>query len=257
MSVATTQDHDNDLLEAIQAGDVARARLAISLGADVNRRDYPESPGNVRYPAGRCMLECAAQDGHTSIVEILLDAGADVNAQDDFALRSAVTVGRAETAAVLLARGANVHADNDYALRIAAAAGDAVLTSLLLSSGAHVHAEENKALRVAAGTAGSAAVVATLLAHGADARARDDESLRQATRAGHADVVVALIAHCDYPSKLLAEIRALAQSRGHGAIVAIVDSHQQMQRLMTSAVNRAVKQTSAAVVVPAALSGPC
>ena len=48
---------------------------------------------------------------------MLLTAGADVHALDDFALRGAAYGDFVETVQVLLAAGANVHADDDYASR--------------------------------------------------------------------------------------------------------------------------------------------
>jgi ankyrin repeat protein len=56
----------------------------------------------------------------TLLVQTLLASGADVHAQDDWALRWAAYDGQTETVQTLLASGANVHANNGYALRWAA-----------------------------------------------------------------------------------------------------------------------------------------
>ena len=58
----------------------------------------------------------AARDGQTEIVELLLEAGADVHAWEDVALRLAADGGHVETIQALLEAGADVHAENDESL---------------------------------------------------------------------------------------------------------------------------------------------
>jgi ankyrin repeat protein len=69
------------------------------------------------------LLIDAAWDGHTETVRMLLAAGADMHAWNDFALRFAAHNGHTETVKALLAAGANVHAMDDYALCHAAMMG--------------------------------------------------------------------------------------------------------------------------------------
>lgn len=63
------------------------------------------------------VLEIEARDGHTSRVKALLEAGADVHADNDEALRTAAWWGRTSTVKTLLENGADVHAKNDGALK--------------------------------------------------------------------------------------------------------------------------------------------
>jgi hypothetical protein len=61
-------------------------------------------------------LRWASRNGHTETVNLLLDRGADIHANNDGALRSASYHGHTETVKLLLDRGADIHADNDSAL---------------------------------------------------------------------------------------------------------------------------------------------
>jgi len=61
------------------------------------------------------VLQLAARDGYTRSVKALLQAGANVHALDDAALRIASWKGQTEVVRVLLQNGANKHANNDEA----------------------------------------------------------------------------------------------------------------------------------------------
>lgn len=60
-------------------------------------------------------LETCAMYGRTSRIEPLLEAGANIHADNDEALRTAAWWGRTKTVQVLLENGADVHAKNDQA----------------------------------------------------------------------------------------------------------------------------------------------
>ena len=68
-------------------------------------------------------LRWASKYGHLPVVEVLVKAGADVNAAHDLALRWASRYGHLAVVEFLVKAGANVHADNDYALRWASKYG--------------------------------------------------------------------------------------------------------------------------------------
>lgn len=72
------------------------------------------------------------ENGHTEVVRLLLNAGADVHAGDDFALREASENGHTEVVQLLLNAWADVHAKDDFALRYASALGHAEVVQLLL-----------------------------------------------------------------------------------------------------------------------------
>ncbi len=74
----------------------------------------------------------AAGNGDTTLVEILLDQGADIHAACECALRRATDNGHTGTVALLLDRGADIHAVHDIALRSAVKNGDPETVALLL-----------------------------------------------------------------------------------------------------------------------------
>ena len=95
------------LSEAAFIGDVAAMKQALTDGADPNIKD-PQS--------GNTLLTVAALMGHTEIVTLLLENGADVNARnrdDGTALHIAAFFGRAETVKLLLEEGANTTLRNN------------------------------------------------------------------------------------------------------------------------------------------------
>jgi hypothetical protein len=106
------------------------------------------SPNEQIFLNGHFIIE--ACEGRTETVRNLLVAGADVHAEDDWALRMAAERDHTKTVQVLLASGADVHAVNDWALRYAACYGYAQTVKVLLAGGADVHAQDDEALRCAA-----------------------------------------------------------------------------------------------------------
>jgi ankyrin repeat protein len=76
-------------------------------------------------------LQEQAADGHTDNVRALLDAGADVHADEDEGLRLAAMHGHAKTVEELLKAGADVHAGNDVALHVTEINGHADTVKIL------------------------------------------------------------------------------------------------------------------------------
>ncbi len=121
-------------------GDVDIARELIAAGADVNRVDW--NLGTALHHATVC--------GRTSVVELLIAAGANVNIQQPqdgkTALMNAALEGRAEIAKLLIQAGANMNAkdrDGKTALIIAAEVGNAEVAAVLIRSGADINATDN------------------------------------------------------------------------------------------------------------------
>ena len=88
------------LSEAVWTGDVLRARVAIALGADINRHPGGSLPN----------LVAAGWRGDVPMIEFLLSRGADIESADKFggtALSTAAQNGCASAVEYLLTHGAN------------------------------------------------------------------------------------------------------------------------------------------------------
>lgn len=135
------------LLEAVKAGDAARARQLISAGADVNSRDaYGATP-----------LMNAAHGGNLEMVEALLAAGAEIDAKDELgwtALMKAcfnadLNRGFPEIVDRLISAGADPNVKITYGIRplmLAAGYGEAGVCQALLAGGADILARNDGGL---------------------------------------------------------------------------------------------------------------
>jgi len=168
-------------------------------------------------------LRWASQNGHTEVVKLLLGKGANVHVGDDYALRWASQNGRTEVVKLLLDAGANVHAEDDCALRWASANGRIEVIKLLLDKGANVHAGDDYALRWAS-SRGHTELVKLLLNRGADVHAKDDYAFRWACKGGHIDAVKLLL---DAGANVHAEddiALRWAREKGHTEVVKLLKS---------------------------------
>jgi len=131
------------LIAAVRAGDEARVRAVL--------RRHPQAI-DAADAWGRTALHWAAVEGHINLAELLLDAEADVNAENrdgDTPLHEAVFRGWAGLARLLLARGAYVNARNKLGvtpLHYAAGLGRRQLVEILLDKGAEINARTVRGL---------------------------------------------------------------------------------------------------------------
>lgn len=121
-----------EMHDASQTGDIEQIKKLIEQGISVNDRFHPD------FYAFRE----AASFGHSEIVKLFLEHGADIHDWDDWALISASERGHYDTVSVLLEHGANVHARDDKAYREAVSRGREDIAKLLLAYGADEHAED-------------------------------------------------------------------------------------------------------------------
>ena len=102
---------DIQLRTAAKMGNIEGVKKAIADGANVNARD---TSGNaLNHATANRMPRAHLIGGHKGIVELLIAAGADVNAKKfsgGTPLRYAATFGHKEIAELLLAEGADVNA---------------------------------------------------------------------------------------------------------------------------------------------------
>lgn len=125
-SPAAEDPRGDELRRAASAGDSAKVRELLAAGVDVNAAN--------RY--GATALAYACDKGHTEVVKLLLDKGANPNTRDSFykqtPLAWAVGNGHTEIVRTLLDKGAEGEAE---ALAGATASGNAAIVQVILERG--------------------------------------------------------------------------------------------------------------------------
>jgi len=152
-----------------------------------------QNPGvPIKWKADRVILGERVQID-LQVIKDLVEEGADIHVDSDYALRWAGYKGNLDIVKFLVESGADVHARLDEALILASKYGRLDIVKFLVESGAAVHARLNDALRWA-GYKGNLDIVKFLVESGADVHARNDEALGWARENGHSEVVKFLIA---------------------------------------------------------------
>ena len=184
-------------------------------------------------------LTVAAAAGDTSIVDMLIVAGAPIDSTRTALspLRVAADKGQLEVVRLLLRHGAAVDGqsaeDGWPALMWASASGHDEIVRALLAARADVnHAGSGKRARALhlAAQDGRADVVRTLLEHGAEIDAREYRgltALHLAAYRGHADIVAVLLSHGADVTAQGSQgetARGLAEDAGHPHVVEALDS---------------------------------
>ncbi|KAJ7318054.1 ankyrin repeat-containing domain protein [Mycena albidolilacea] len=146
----------------------------------------------------------ASYYGHTEIVHILLDKGADVNGvrgRYGSSLQAAAQGGHTEIVCILLDKGADVNAAGGFyesSLQAAAQGGHTEIVRILLDKGADVNAAGGfyESSLLAAAKGGHTEIVCILLDMGADVNAAGGfygSSLQVAAQEGHTEIVCILL----------------------------------------------------------------
>ncbi|KAJ5927154.1 hypothetical protein N7516_008927 [Penicillium verrucosum] len=203
----TNEDGDTAFHLAAQSGHLTVGKILRAKGADQDTKDHrgntplykAASAGhigfvewlldegvNLKREVDGGALQAASLGGYESVVQILLEAGADVNAQGGRcgnALQAAAWKGSSELVQILLRAGADVNAQG---------------VQILLRAGADVNAQGGtcgNALQAAAWK-GSSEILQILLGAGADVNAQGGEygsPLLAAIHEGHIDEVQLLL----------------------------------------------------------------
>lgn len=182
----------SEMLQAIRNGDVAYLKAHLTK-AEVEVRDQ----------RGATPLMHAAAFGNLEILKLLIDAGADVNARNNFDATALLWAARdSEKARLLIERGADVNAQSKQGrtpLMVASLRrGGSAIVALMLAKGADVNLRSGRgetALALAA-SVGDAETVKLLLTKGADPNIPDRTGATPINRASsgkHAEVVQLLI----------------------------------------------------------------
>jgi hypothetical protein len=130
---------DEELLDAVEEGDIARVKKLLDRGANLNAKDI----------LGYTPLHKAAMYGDIELVDLLLRYGADANAKTDKAetpLHLAASRGQADVVKMLLERGADVNARDEKGwtpLHFAAFNNHSNAAKMLLENGADANIRYN------------------------------------------------------------------------------------------------------------------
>ncbi len=180
------------LMIACREGWTDIAELLLEKGADVNAKNKHNDPLTA--------LTYAARGGYEYIVELLVSKGVDQEAKN-FALGAAAWCGHTDVVEVLIDAGAEVNAYGGYgALCGACHGGYTDVVEVLIDAGAEVNVKDtagNTALMVAAWE-GQIDVVELLLMRGADVNERNNDgwtALKWAKIFHHEDVIELLKQH--------------------------------------------------------------
>ena len=182
-----------DMMTAAEKGDATLLKNLITAGIPVNKKDYRDCTP----------LMIAASGGHLECVKILVDAGADVNAIGRLYLKSSKVHTALECALAhpsvvqyLIQKGADVNSMKDFSpLHIAAMNGYDVSAKILIEAGANVNCREpnyRKTPLIIAATEGHVKMVQCLLEAGAKRKLKDVNgytALRQARAGGYPDII--------------------------------------------------------------------
>ena len=146
------------------------------------------------------LLVSAVKEGHDQVAQILVDVGADVNAQvksDENALGAACRRGNGHVIQLLLDKGADVNALDGHALRQACDGGHGHIVQLLLDKGANVDAQgDHESALQAASREGHEQTVQILLDRGANINLQGRKygtALQAASDKGYEQVIQILL----------------------------------------------------------------
>jgi ankyrin repeat protein len=191
---------------------------------------------NAMDSAGRDSLMNAAEYGHCEMVELLLDKGADANAQGGYygsALYAASSKGYEQIVKLLLDKGTNVNVQGgDYgnALQAALLQGHKQIAKLLLDKGADVNAQGGYYGNVlyAASSKGYEQIVKLLLDKGAYVNAQSEycgNALYVASSEGYKQIVKLLLDKG-------ADVNMQGSTYGSALQAASVGGHEQIVKLL-------------------------
>ena len=106
-------------------------------------------PEDIKFRSNKIILGNKYDLTDITTIQMMIDLGADVHADDDYALRWASENGHLEVVEFLVGIGFDIHANNDYAFRIASENGHVEVVKFLVKIGADIHASNDYALRLA------------------------------------------------------------------------------------------------------------
>lgn len=126
--------HGGNLWEYIRDGEIEVVRKELKKG-NFDPNDYN-------------LADTAALNNRIDILKMLIEAGVNVHAKSEMALRSAARRGHLEIVKLLIEDcGADIHALDDGPLRWAAEIGQYETIKYLIEKGANIHARDDEAFK--------------------------------------------------------------------------------------------------------------
>ncbi|KAJ6554334.1 ankyrin repeat-containing domain protein [Mycena capillaripes] len=175
---------------------------------------------------GSIALQEASAYGYNEIISLLMDHNVDVNerGRDGTALQIAAFFGHVKSVRILVDGGAQIDSEGGrYGTALCAASkhGYERVVRLLIGRGADINAKGEDALRLASEN-GHTEIVKLLIEGGADINAKGEDALRLASENGHTEIVKLLIeGGADINAKGEDALR-LASENGHTEIVKLL-----------------------------------
>ena len=127
-----TSSNSKEFFSAVEEGNIKKVASLLGAGIEPNSKDKYDNTA----------LHYASKKGHSEIVKLLLEKGANVNAQDNdigyTVLHRASMAGHLEVAKLLLDKGANINAQDIFsetALHLATVSGHLEVVKLLFEKG--------------------------------------------------------------------------------------------------------------------------
>jgi len=186
----------NILWDAISRNDMGKAKILITIGADVNQKNSIGNP----------ILHHAVSSGNPELVEVLISKGADVNAKGQFDRVALHYANKKGMAKILLAHGATVDAPTNYGETPLHWAAEGVngldkqvdlieFVDVLISHGADVNRKTGEGRSYAtplnyAVASNNIPVAKLLIAHGADVEGGGSSPLSGAATVAMAQLLV-------------------------------------------------------------------
>ncbi|CAF1355808.1 unnamed protein product [Adineta ricciae] len=235
------------LMEASREGHDDLVNLLVSRGADVNRTtdDTQETA-----------LTLACAGGFLDVAKILISHGANVNLGQSTPLMEASQEGHTELVQYLIQNNADVNqttSAGETALAYACESGRTEVAEILLNSGAHIDQTENEGRTplMKAVRAGHTCTVRYLISKGADVNrstnSNDSTVLSLACAGGHLEVTALLLKHGSDPNHLLKDRSNClieAAKGGHTEIVKLLLEYPKSVTQRTSTINSIEPLTS-------------
>lgn len=178
------------LMIAVQYNNILGTKYVI-----LKNRMYPqEYPLDINANNGHC-LTVAASLGYAQIIDILVENGARVTANDNLAIIHASRHGQLDAVRRLVYFGADPHARGGEPIGSAARSGNLALVDFLASHGSNPRIRDDASLQGASAEGHVAMVLHLINRYSLDPRSGNFSSLYYAARNGHAAVVKVLLGY--------------------------------------------------------------